>query len=148
MNIIPKADPKKMSEQQVIIATYENGTLTPDRPLNLRDRQTVKIRLASENETWHPYITKTPGICGGKAVIRGTRIPVSILIGHYQNQETPEEILAGFSQLSLAQFYDALSYYYENQSEIDRDREMERLTQICDRFNLEIDINGKLSPRE
>lgn len=139
---------KKMSEQQVIIATYENGTLTPDRPLNLRDRQTVKIRLASENETRHPYITKTPGICGGQAVIQGTRIPVGILIGHYQNQETPGEILAGFPQISLAQFYDALSYYYENQSEIDRDDERSELTQICDRFNLKIDANGKLSPGE
>ncbi|NET62227.1 MAG: DUF433 domain-containing protein, partial [Symploca sp. SIO2E6] len=125
MNITPEAYPKKMSERQVITATYENGTLKPDRPLNLRDQQTVKICLASEHETPHPYITKTPGICGGKAVIQGTRIPVSILIGHYQNQETPEEILAGFPQLSLAQFYAALSYYYENQSEIDSDREIE-----------------------
>ncbi|NES24865.1 MAG: DUF433 domain-containing protein [Symploca sp. SIO3E6] len=148
MNIISEAYSKKMSEQQVIIATYENGTLKPDRPLNLRDRQTVKIRLASEHETRHPYITKTPGICGGKAVIQGTRIPVSILIGHYHNQETPEEILAGFPQLSLAQFYAALSYYYENQSEIDCDREREGLIQICERFNLKIQANGKLSSQE
>ena len=136
-----------MFEQQIIVATYENGMLKPERPLNLRDRQTVTIHLTAENATHHPYITKTPDICGGKAVVRGTRIPVAVLIGHYQNQETPAEILAGFPQLSLAQFYDALSYYYENQSEIDRDREMEELTAICDRFNLQIDANGKLSPQ-
>jgi uncharacterized protein (DUF433 family) len=113
----------------------------------MSDQQIIKISVNSEGRTPHPHITKTPGICGGKAVIRGTRIPVKVLVTHYQNQETPAEILAGFPQLSLAQFYDALSYYYDNQNEIDRDRKAEEISQICDRFNLKIDVNGKLSPQ-
>jgi uncharacterized protein (DUF433 family) len=34
---------------------------------------------------------------------------------------TPEELVAEFHHLSLAQVYDALSYYYDHQKEVDRD---------------------------
>jgi uncharacterized protein (DUF433 family) len=34
---------------------------------------------------------------------------------------TPEELVAEFPHLGLAQVYDALSYYYDHQTEVDRD---------------------------
>jgi len=33
----------------------------------------------------------------------------------------PEELVKEFSHLTLPQVYDALSYYYDNKEEIDRD---------------------------
>jgi uncharacterized protein (DUF433 family) len=37
---------------------------------------------------------------------------------------TPEELVAEFHHLTLAQVYDAISYYYDNQAEVDRDLAM------------------------
>jgi uncharacterized protein (DUF433 family) len=34
---------------------------------------------------------------------------------------TPEELVAEFGHLTLAQVYDALSYYYDKQGEIEED---------------------------
>jgi uncharacterized protein (DUF433 family) len=34
---------------------------------------------------------------------------------------SPEELIKEFSHLTLPQVYDALSYYYDNKEEIDRD---------------------------
>jgi len=70
----------------------------------------------------HPHITKDPNICGGSPVIAGTRFPVrSVVFYSLRIGLTPEEIVEKFPHLSLAQIYDALSYYYDNRSEIEQD---------------------------
>jgi uncharacterized protein (DUF433 family) len=70
----------------------------------------------------HPHITKNPDICGGSPVIAGTRFPVrSVVFYILKIGFTPEEIIEKFPYLSLAQIYDALAYYYDNRSEIERD---------------------------
>jgi uncharacterized protein (DUF433 family) len=61
-------------------------------------------------------------IGGPQAVIRGTRIPVSILIGYLRLGETPESLVHNIlPRLTLAQVYDALSYYDEHREEIDQE---------------------------
>jgi predicted DNA-binding antitoxin AbrB/MazE fold protein len=65
-----------MNEKNVVEAIYENGVLKPTQPLILTEQQVVKISLNSETRTAHPHITKTPGICGGRPVVRGLRIPL------------------------------------------------------------------------
>lgn len=71
----------------------------------------------------HPHIETVPMAGGPTAVIRGTRIPVSILVGYLKMGETPESVVANvLPHLTLAQVYDALSYYYDHQGEIDRER--------------------------
>ncbi|NKE69629.1 DUF433 domain-containing protein [Candidatus Manganitrophus noduliformans] len=70
----------------------------------------------------HPHITGDPAICGGSAIIAGTRFPVrSVVIYILQHGLTPEELVADFPHLTLAQIHDALAYYYDNREEIDRD---------------------------
>ena len=55
-------------------------------------------------------------------MIRGTNIPVSIIVGYLRVGETPETIVADvMPHLSLAEVYDALSYYYERSAEIDQE---------------------------
>ena len=68
------------------------------------------------------HIVRTPGICGGNARIDGTRLPVWQIVAQLQTGATPDDLLAGYAHLPLdhAQFYAALSYYYDHQSEIDR----------------------------
>jgi uncharacterized protein (DUF433 family) len=70
----------------------------------------------------HPHITNDPAICGGSALIGGTRFPVrSVVIYVLRHGLTPEELLTRFPHLTLAQVHDALAYYYDNQEEIERE---------------------------
>lgn len=75
---------------------------------------------AVQKKVQHPYITQKEGTCGGKPIITGTRIKVShIVLYHNDMGYTPERIQAMFPHLTLAQVYDALSYYYDHQEEMD-----------------------------
>ncbi len=68
----------------------------------------------------HDHIMLTPGTCGGKARIEGTRIRVQdIMIWHERLGRSAEEIVRDYPQLSLAQVYAALAYYYDHRAEID-----------------------------
>ena len=68
----------------------------------------------------HPYIEKRRGYRGGRAIVAGTNFPVSSIVNYVVKQGMlPEEVVRMFSHLTLAQVYDALSYYYDHQPEID-----------------------------
>jgi len=70
----------------------------------------------------HPYIVSDKNYCGGSPVIRGTKFPVRSVVNYVLRQGlSPEEIVGEFSHLTLAQIYDALSYYYDNKENIDRE---------------------------
>ena len=63
-------------------------------------------------------IRKTPGICGGYAHIRDTRIPVWTLVSLYHQGATEEELLKNYPGLTLDDLIYAWGYYYNHQSEI------------------------------
>jgi uncharacterized protein (DUF433 family) len=68
------------------------------------------------------HITKTPGICGGKACIAGHRVRVlDIVVWHERRGLCPEEIVYSFPGLTLADVYAALAYYFDNRAEIEAD---------------------------
>ncbi len=72
-------------------------------------------------KTEHLYIEKDPTKYEGKAVIKGTRIPVASIVNHYRSGMSIEEILEGYPSLSPAQLFDALSYYFDHKDEIDKE---------------------------
>jgi uncharacterized protein (DUF433 family) len=70
----------------------------------------------------HPYIVSDKDFCGGSPVIKGTKFPVRAVVTYVLRQGlSPEEIVGEFSHLTLAQVYDALSYYYDHKEIIDRE---------------------------
>jgi uncharacterized protein (DUF433 family) len=71
----------------------------------------------------HLYIEKDSAKYEGKAVIKGTRIPVASIINHYRSGMSIEEILEGYPSITPAQLFDALSYYFDNKEEIDKELE-------------------------
>ena len=86
-----------------------------------KSMQTVQRKLR------HPYITRKKGVCGGKPIIVGTRIRVQVVAIECEKMGyTPDEIVRAHPHLTLAQVHDALSYYYDNIEEIDRDIAEER----------------------
>jgi uncharacterized protein (DUF433 family) len=65
------------------------------------------------------HIVSTPGTCGGKPRIAGTRIRVQdVVVWHEAWGLSPEEIVTDFPQLTLAQVHAALAYYYDHREEI------------------------------
>jgi uncharacterized protein (DUF433 family) len=70
----------------------------------------------------HPYVTRREDTCGGKPIIVGTRIKVAqIAIERERMGWTPDEIIEAHPHLTLAQVYDALSYYFDHLDEIHAD---------------------------
>lgn len=70
--------------------------------------------------TEHPYIVRDESILGGEPVIRGTRTPVRAVVEWWKFGSSPEEIKENLPHLSLAQIFDALSYYDNHKEEIER----------------------------
>ena len=67
----------------------------------------------------HPYIMKRKGLQGGRAVVAGSRIPVSTIVNWYKIGKEIYEILEMYPQLSPSQVHDAMSYYYDHIKEIE-----------------------------
>lgn len=65
------------------------------------------------------HIEVTPGICGGRPCISGHRIRVQDIVAWHESQgQSPDEIVARFPQLSLADVHAALAFYFDHRDEI------------------------------
>jgi len=62
---------------------------------------------------WRDYIVSTPDIMRGKPRIKGTRIPVSLILGYLATGYTTEEIIAEFPDLENIQIRACLDYARE-----------------------------------
>jgi len=71
-------------------------------------------------DTGHFHIAVKEGVCGGKPVIKGTRITVASIAGLYIMGYGPEEIQREYPHLTLSQVYDAIAYYLDHREEINR----------------------------
>lgn len=65
------------------------------------------------------HITKTPGVCGGRACIAGHRIRVmDIVVLHEMRGMSPAEIVYQYPGITVADVHAALTYYFDNLDEI------------------------------
>ena len=62
---------------------------------------------------WKDHIVSTPDILRGKPRIKGTRIPVSLLLGYLAAGHTTDEIIAEFPDLKAMQIHACLDYARE-----------------------------------
>jgi uncharacterized protein (DUF433 family) len=68
--------------------------------------------------TEHPYIVRDARIGQGEPIIGGTGVRVRTLVEYWRVGTSPEDLLQHFPHLTLAQVFDALSYYQDHQEEI------------------------------
>ena len=68
--------------------------------------------------TEYKYIVKDDTILGGEPIIKGTRTSVRAIVENWRLGLSPEEIVIHMPQLTLAQVFEALSYYSDHQKEI------------------------------
>ena len=73
------------------------------------------------------YITRKVDIAGGEPIIAGTRTPVRSIIEMWRLGVSPEEIPLHYPHLTLAQVFDALSFYQDNMAEINEYIERNRV---------------------
>jgi uncharacterized protein (DUF433 family) len=67
----------------------------------------------------HPYIVQTPGTCGGRPRIEGSRISVRTIAELVRQGEPVNEVRATYPHLDPAAIDDAIGYYLDHQAEIE-----------------------------
>lgn len=77
--------------------------------------------------TGHLYIVKNDEILSGEPIIKGTRTPVRAVVELWRQGIQPEIISSHLPHLTLAQIFDALSYYSDYQAEINKYIEKNRI---------------------
>ncbi|MBI4849233.1 MAG: DUF433 domain-containing protein [Nitrospirae bacterium] len=71
-----------------------------------------------ETATLHPYIVRDDTVLDSEPIVKGTRTPVRAIVENWRLGLSPEEIVIHLPHLSLAQVFDALSYYSDHKDEI------------------------------
>jgi uncharacterized protein (DUF433 family) len=78
--------------------------------------------------TEHYYIITDDQILSGEPIIKDTRTPVRAIVELWRQGIAPEEIPGHLPHLTLAQVFDALSYYSDHIEEINAHIERNRIT--------------------
>jgi uncharacterized protein (DUF433 family) len=73
------------------------------------------------------YIVTNPKILSGEPIITGTRTPVRAIVELWRQGTAPEQIPTQLPHLTLAQVFEALSYYSDNPLEINRHIQRNRI---------------------
>jgi uncharacterized protein (DUF433 family) len=68
--------------------------------------------------TDHLYIVRDDAILSGEPIIKGTRTPVRAVVETWRLGVAAEDIVTHMPHLTLAQVFDALSYFADHQGEI------------------------------
>ena len=66
-------------------------------------------------------IEKVADRCGGRAVVAGTRMRVSLILALYREGMAVEQIVKQYPHLRPADVHDALAYAYDHPEEIEAD---------------------------
>jgi uncharacterized protein (DUF433 family) len=91
------------------------------------------------------HISKTPGVCGGKACIAGHRIRVMDIVVMYERWGfSPDQIADQYPGITLGDVHAALAYYFDHPAEIAAEfaREAATAEQYRDKFPSK--LRGKL----
>jgi len=81
--------------------------------LSPEERKLLESRLKLKT------VQQTPGICGGHACIRNTRIPVWVLVSLRQQGANDRELLENYPSLTSEDLIAAWDYYKQYGSELD-----------------------------
>ncbi len=71
--------------------------------------QAIQLLVQSLSNTWQG-IEKTPGVCGGRACIAGTRIPVWVMIEARRIGYSEADLLENYPTISAADLANTWAY--------------------------------------
>ncbi|MDV3353046.1 DUF433 domain-containing protein [Leptothoe sp. LEGE 181152] len=105
---------------QASAAEYPMNTQLIDSLIQVIESLTPEENKLLRTKLHARTIQQTPGVCGGQARIRNTRIPVWTLVSFHKQGADTEELLRNYPSLIPADLDAAWAYYQENQNEIDQ----------------------------
>src|SRR5437762_14350660 len=79
--------------------------------MNVRDVKKVMLNMIQMN--YHDRIIRKPGILGGKPVIKGTRVPVELVLQYLANDPDITPLFAAFPHLTIQDVKACLLYARE-----------------------------------
>ncbi len=106
--------------------------------------KTRKSNGVKPRHTEHPHIVRVKGVCGGRPIIKGSRISVRDIATLYKGGDTVEEILQTYRHLTTAAIHDAISYYHDHQAEIEQEIRENRIENILAKYHATIDSRGRI----
>ncbi|MBI4631191.1 MAG: DUF433 domain-containing protein [Chloroflexi bacterium] len=137
---------KRLAER----AAQENRTL-----------EQVVTFLIEAQPTEHPHIIRREGFRGGKPILRDASIAVWLIVFRggkpilrdasiavwlivalWKAGDSLEEIHAAYSHVSLATLYDAISYYFDHQAEIEQQIEDNKIENALKKHNATMTEDG------
>jgi len=90
----------------------------------------------SKVETINEYIEKKEGVCGGREIIKGHRVPVWQISKAYNQGADWGELATRFETVSVLEIRKAIEYYEENKETIDRQIEENRFSNAVEKYDL------------
>lgn len=66
-------------------------------------------------------LVRTPGVCGGRLRIDGTRMTVNQIVTLHNQGMSAEQIVEQYPQRSMSEVYTALAWYHANKEAFDRE---------------------------
>ncbi len=74
-------------------------------------------------------LVRTPGICGGRLRIDGTRMTVNQIVTLYKQCLTAPQIIDHYPQRTLSEIYTVLAWYHAHQAEFDQELAQEAVVE-------------------
>jgi len=66
--------------------------------------------MASKQQYYHDRIVSTPGVVGGKPVVKGTRIPVRLILEYLAEDPDVQTLFEAYPQLTIKDVKACLEY--------------------------------------
>ncbi len=127
--------------QQTYQLLVQHAGATQRTPSELAD-ELLRARILP---TDHPYIVRRPGFRGGRPILRGSSIPVWLVVAMWKAGDSLEEIGETYSHLEPAAIYDAISYYLDHQAEVEDEIAENRIERVLDDAGAAIDEHGVIT---
>jgi len=64
-------------------------------------------------------LVRTPGVCGGRLRIDGTRMTVNQIVTLYRQGLSAEQIVENYPHRAIGEIYTALAWYHDHREEFD-----------------------------
>ena len=66
-------------------------------------------------------LVRTPGVCGGRLRIDGTRMTVNQIVALHKQGLNAQQVIEQYPQRSLSEIYTVLAWYHANKQEFDKE---------------------------
>jgi len=86
------------------------------RELDSSEARVVDCLLGLERDASHPYVARTPGVCGGEPVVAGTAVAVEAIAEYFFAGKEIWEVQRDYPHLTQDEILDALHFVLDRRN--------------------------------